>query len=380
MTILFPLLVLFYYIALVYALRRRTGFDTASVLVSIFCLQSLSGSIFYLFDKVSPLSIAMTATIPLILFLIKNKQLAEKDNSTKSPRFLCISYLLIIILEFGIMANLFLNQTTEPSPSPWLLVGSSFFFLYFVTMLLVLITTWLSPNANLRLNLTSLHLLITYSVVAIMYPLGFGFDGQIHRVTEEWIKLHGFIAPKLPLYIGQYTFVVFLSHLTKISTSLIDVWLIPIATAFILPRIISDSLTKFFSIPEKIAISLLWLLPFIYFFALFLTTPFNVLVLLTIIVIFSGLVYTKTNKPRDFLVAGLSALAGLFIHPLLGAPLAVFTVGLFLKRLFLAQLGSFSRCSRAGTRRLPVAFTQKWFAVYSAVGNGRFILSRKQFI
>jgi hypothetical protein len=88
-------------------------------------------------------------------------------------------------------------------------------------------------------------------VAAILYKLGFGFDAFVHRATEIWIQNHSFISPKTPYYIGQYSFVVWLSNLTKISIFYIDIYLVPVLAAITLPITITKTLKAAWAIPYK---------------------------------------------------------------------------------------------------------------------------------
>lgn len=295
------------------------------LLIAIFCIQSLVGSIGYLLFELNwPVMIVMLLA-PLSLVVVKKYWPKENTTSIPAPRFIKIATALFLLLESGIIANLYLNQTTLPSPSPWQSLGPSFFFLFFASTTLLLLTNWFHPSKR-AVWLTSLHLLVMYSVTNIVYPLGFGFDGFTHRAAEEWIKAHGFIAPKQPIYIGQYVWVAFFSHLTTLPIKLVDIWLVPLLTAFAFPRIIPRALTAAFKIPANFSLNLVFVILFVYFFSLHLTTPFNVLVLLTFLGIFTTLEYTATKNSMVLALTILMAAAGLFIHPLLGAPLAWFVV------------------------------------------------------
>jgi hypothetical protein len=314
-------------------------------LVIIFCAQAIIGSLMYLWDGVTMFSLGAMTLIPFLVYFFKLFPLENSVSVTFTPRIFISAYIFCIICEIGLLANIYLNQTTDSTPSPWMQLGPSFFFLYFATTLLILTTSYFFSNTKWILRLQSIHLFTTWSIAALMYPNGFGFDGQIHRATEEWIKLHGFITPKLPIYIGQYTWVVWFSSITTIPVGIIDIWLVPLFASIILPRVIFQSVVTFFRFSDQAAINLIWFLPFVYFFAFFLTTPFNLLVLLTIIVIFSGLQFAKSKNIKDFLIPGICAIAGLFIHPLLGAPLVLFSGALAMytkiknKKLFVVLYG-----------------------------------------
>lgn len=316
------------------------------LLIAIFCLQSLVGSIGYLFFELNWFVMFIMVAAPFGLFALKKYWPKETINSIPTPKYIKYATALYIILEIGIIANLFLNQTTLPSPSPWQSLTPSFFFLFFASTALLLMTNWLHPGKR-AVWLTSIHLLVMYSVTNIVYPLGFGFDGFTHRAAEEWIKTHGFISPKQPVYIGQYVWVVFLSQLTNLPIKLIDIWLVPLLAAYTLPRIIPRALTSTFTIPAKFSLNVVFVLLFVYFFSLHLTTPFNVLILLTILGIFTTLEYIHTHNNTILGLTILMALSGLLIHPLLGAPLVWFVL-----------------CAWLSVRYQP----KQWFYVLYAIG------------
>ena len=79
------------------------------------------------------------------------------------------------------------------------------------------------------------NILLILGISAIIYPLGFGFDGFIHRATEVWIQNNGFITPKQPYYIGQYVLVIFLNKLSLVPLSWIDRLLLPALEAAFIP-------------------------------------------------------------------------------------------------------------------------------------------------
>lgn len=308
-------------------------FAFASLIMSVFSIQALVGGIGYLIFELNWAVIIAMVLAPLGLFFFKKYWPREKPESASIPRFIKRITPFGFVLEIALLANLYLAQTTNSSPSPWQYLDLTFFWLFFTATLFVLVLNFLVPSKT-TLRLTSLHLLVMYSVTNLIYPLGFGFDGFIHRATEEWIKIHGFIIPKLPIYLGQYAWVAAASKITGLAVKTIDIWLVPLLAAFTLPRFIPITLTKVFKIPEHQSINLTFVLTIIYFFSLHLTTPHNVLILLTILGIFTALRYW--NEPTRPLMALLSlmAAAGLFIHPLLGAPLSVFVFALWLNKKF----------------------------------------------
>ncbi|PIT86821.1 MAG: hypothetical protein COU33_01035, partial [Candidatus Magasanikbacteria bacterium CG10_big_fil_rev_8_21_14_0_10_43_6] len=80
------------------------------------------------------------------------------------------------------------------------------------------------------------------------------------------------------------------------------------------------------------AINLVWFFPVIFYLSLHLTTPHNVLILLTCAVVFASLSYLRDCIPAFHLI--ILSLAGLAIHALLGAPLFIFVLAiLILKKI-----------------------------------------------
>ncbi len=306
------------------------SFRSAAFMILAFCVAAIIGTIGYLlFDLHWPVMAAMIIGPFGLFFLTKSwPKITAPKTTYKYTGWLTLFFL---ILESALIINLVLMASTTPPPSPWQLVDWTFFWLFFTSTLLLLGLNFLFPT-NRSLWLTSLHLLVMYSVTNLLYPLGFGFDGFIHRATEEWIKVHGFIIPKLPVYLGQYTTVVLLSKITTISIKTIDLWFVPVLAAFTLPRFIAPTLARVFAVPARHAINLTFVFTLIYFFALFLTTAYNILILLTILAVFTGLQYYESpTRPLLFLL-GTMSVAGLCIHPLLGAPLSLFVAAFWIEK------------------------------------------------
>ncbi|MEK7623041.1 MAG: hypothetical protein AAB408_00005, partial [Patescibacteria group bacterium] len=183
-----------------------------------------------------------------------------------------------------------------------------------------------------------------YSVAAILYKYGFGFDAFIHRATEVWIQTHGFILPKTPYYIGQYSFVVWLSNLTRIPIFYIDVYLVPVLAALTLPATIILSLKRAWDVPYEKSALALWLIPFVPFLSFHLTTPYNLALLFTILCVFTLLpVLVKADSHKLTAISYhnvsiLLSLCALLTHPLLGAPLILFVASSLLYKKFSSKI------------------------------------------
>ncbi|MBP9695515.1 MAG: hypothetical protein KBD73_03895, partial [Candidatus Magasanikbacteria bacterium] len=257
-----------------------------------------------------------------------------------------ISYLLLLavsICDFALIALLFTYRTDSLLISPWQVLPAWFFILFALsTFFLFIFYRNVSQTISylLSLILTSLHLFVIYSVAAILYKLGFGFDAFVHRATEIWIQNHGFISPKTPYYIGQYSFVVWLSNITKIPIFYVDIYLVPILAAITLPVTITKTLKAAWDIPYKKSILVLWLIPFIPFLSFNLTTPYNLAILFSLLSIFTILPVLIPNNNQHSTInhytnlSILLAFCALITHLLIGAPITIFVLGSILLKRF----------------------------------------------
>ena len=303
--------------------------------------------------------------LTIVSLVIWKKKYGEKPSASvkitpkiKLPGRLILSFL---VSEAILFAALIINRTASLMPSPWQAVGPWFFILYAVATALLFSIIIHKPlqlpvssfsDAEVRSPygpkdpsdqfpiihiLTSLHLFLTFSVTAILYPLGWGFDAFVHRATEVWIQNNGFILPKQPYYIGQYSLVVWLSNLTAIPIFLIDVYLVPVLASLLLPATIAAALKRVWQIESGALF--VWLIPFVPFLHLHLTTPYNLALLFSIVLIFVVFMYLRDER-RWWLVLVLAG-ATLVTHPLLGAPMTLFALtAIAVKKMRRWQAGS----------------------------------------
>lgn len=299
-----------------------------SSLASLFLFSILGTTVYYLY-AINSWSSTIILALPITFFLAKIEPIhVKKIIFKKESPTIIFSLICFLIIEAALFITLIERRATDIMPSPWQAVGPNFFIAYLIAAGLLLFIVLKAKNNSGKYGATVLHLFLTYSVVAIIYQLGFGFDGFIHRATEVWIQNYGLITPKQPYYIGQYSLIVWLSNLTAIPIFYLDVYFVPILASLVIPGAVSQSLVSVWLIPRRYALVLLWLIPFIFFLSLNLTTPHNVLILLIFITVFAALLYVKGKLPTLPLI--ILALAGLAIHPLLGTPLALFTVAIIL--------------------------------------------------
>jgi len=296
----------------------------------------IGGTIIYYLDKITPLLSYSLLVLPLATFFLikkttRNIETLKQKTIPQSWKYFFLFGLPLILGDVFLLVYLYTHRTYELAASPWLQVGPIFFVLYTLATILLFITYKKNTSLVQTILLTSLHFFVGLSVAALIYPLGYGFDAFIHRATEEWIQTHGFIDPKTPYYIGQYTLVTMLGHITHLKIFWIDIFLVPILASIFLPGIILTTSKKFIDSPLYAQIGF-WLLPFIPFLSLHLTTPHNLVLLLSILLIF--LTWSASKKHISFLLPILLSLAGVMTHPLVGAPLFIFTFVLFLLQKF----------------------------------------------
>ncbi len=287
----------------------------------------LIGTLFYYFYKITPLIAMVTLLIPAFITtlfacfrtkIIENKK--EKIFSKISQKALILA-IGVVLFDLILLAYLFSHQTMDLAASPWQKTSPLFFLVFLFSTSLLFWFYTVQKNNPLIYILTSLHVFVFYGVSSILYPLGYGFDAFVHRATEQWIFDHGFITPKTPYYIGQYSLVTIFSHLSSIPLKWIDIFLVPVLSAVMLPGMVIFSFQKSFSKFESLAPFLFWLVPFLPFLNLWLTTPHNIVIFITLATIFSLVlgVIKKFPTPILFLFAG----AGIATHALVGVPLFV---------------------------------------------------------
>lgn len=244
--------------------------------------------------------------------------------STTFPKYSLQSLLLsasTIILDSILLIYLYFHRIYDLAPSPWQHLSPLFFILYGISTGLLFWNYTREKSKHSFFLLTSFHLFLGFAVAPLLYPLGYGFDAFIHRATEQWIFTHGFIFPKTPYYIGQYSLVVMFGHITAIPLKYIDIYLLPILSSLVLPCIAIFSFKKSFPKKSEFASLLFWLIPFFPFLFFHLTTPHNIVVFFCSVAVFLILLSLSTDFPVWPLI--IISLAAIATHSLVGMPLFV---------------------------------------------------------
>jgi hypothetical protein len=330
------------FIAYLFLLMRHVSLVTrlpiAGPLVILSSLILANAVIYYIYGTTAVTS-ALVLTLSLLFFIPKEststlhtlqstlKKIIAWRNDMVSPFrqtrdvFLAVS---VACLDSILLGYLWLHRTTDLMPSPWQAVDWRFFAVFTIATLLLVYTVLTSKLKHVALVLISLHMFVLYAIAVLLYPLGYGFDAFIHRATESWIFEHGFINPKEPYYIGQYSLVTFLAHITGMSIFFLDVYLIPLLSALSLPFVLGYAYSKTWGMKHNHAIVHVLAIALIPFLSFHLTTPHNLVILLSILTIFATLLYQQNKCP--WYIPLLLTLSALITHPLIGAPLFGFVL------------------------------------------------------
>ena len=287
---------------------------------------------FYYFYKIDIISIIITLLsiyAGIVVLHSKNPTNIKKNRQKKIQ--IKKSSIVLNVIAFGISITLLgiLNKfgTTNTLRSPWEVVPSIFFVLYFLLSFSIITINLKAFIHNVSLVLNSLFYFISSSVAVLVYKLGFGFDPFIHIATEKYIMENGFILPKTFYYIGQYSLTVFLSKITFLPVEVIDKFLLvslfsllPFVFYICFKKIIKENYTRLLPL-------FFLIIPYQYFIV---TTPQGLACLFLIIAILSGINYFFNPKTINLVFVTLFSLACFLIHPLAGIPAFVYLMILIL--------------------------------------------------
>lgn len=291
----------------------------------LFCSHIIMNVAAYYVYGTTQLTTTIILCIPLLIYAlsIPTKPTVKIEEKQQKTKLIFLLLILVGLADIVLIYMMYTRQTTMLLVSPWQTVSAWFFILYAcATGFLMWSLVKIKLNSTISYLITALHVITTFSVAAIIYKLGYGFDAFIHRATEEWILDHGFILPKNLYYIGQYSFVVFLNFITSVPIFYIDVFLVPLLAALFLPVTFSLMSHRVWNIPISTGLLGVFIMVYIPFWSLHLTTPYNLVLLLTFLIITTTLPAIKQRT--NFLIPLIIALAALLSHPLIGAPAFLF--------------------------------------------------------
>ena len=281
------------------------------------------GAIIYYFYALNWLAVIIIILLTISSFFVLRKYLfkdsgnsenkaniKEKNNINFLSYWPCLIYFFLYAIIFYL---LFLDRSDRALISPWQVVNSSFFALYALSSLVLIFIIFKNKiSSTSKLIILSAHYFLSFSIAAIIYKIGYGFDPFIHQATMELIDKKGLVTPKPFYYLGEYSLIIVLHKLSGLSIYLLNKFLVPTLAAIFLPlasyRLASQNNSNSSRFLAPLFLLALTFSPFIA------TTPQNLSYLFLILTIAFGL--TKASP----LWALILALATLAIHPLTGIP------------------------------------------------------------
>jgi hypothetical protein len=296
------------------------------------CLLASFGAIVYRVYNLNIIGIIISLVLTIISFVFILKQAKshnersafrrkiknEKSGFTEITYFLSYVFYLIATLHcFYILVS---HQTTAGVVSPWQILPKSFFAIYAIATLFLIIN--IIQRKKYSLVLIIVHYFLSFSIALIVYKIGFGFDPFIHRATMDLISETGSVEPKPFYYLGQYAFIVIISKIFFIKLEILDKLLVPLIASIYLPIFLFKLLKTWFQDNVKINLLILSLLilPFSFFT---LTTPQSLAYLLLVLVIILGL---NCKNMSDIFLMSLLSFTALLIQPIAGIPALFLTV------------------------------------------------------
>ncbi len=226
--------------------------------------------------------------------------------------------------------------TTAAIRTPWEVLPPGILLAFACVFAAVWLMAWRGRSVVLTWIMATGFFVLIALITPLLYPIGFGFDGFLHRASELILFQTGSLQPKPFYYIGQYTLITWLARTLILSIQTIDTFLLAgcialLPTVFAL-RIPSDE-KRFFPVLEKIAMSLVAVLALIPLKPWITTTPQSLAYLMGLGALFLASLPEKKSSSFSALVLGAWSVV---IHPLAGLPLFGGTV-LALSRSWLTR-------------------------------------------
>jgi len=321
---------------------------TTVALIPFFAFQSIAQTIwFYLgWTLGSTSDVWCTAGAIVITLLIQacstdrdQKDVVTQANPTR-PRTIALGALCFAIScasAIFVLTIAIRRATSDALLTPWTVLPPGTIPAIVIAWLSVYLGIRLTGSRGLALVQSLFALATTTAIVPLLYTLGYGFDGFLHIATERLILATGTLTPKPFYYIGQYVFTTWVARTANLPIELVDRWLVPAATALLLP------LAVFLSTPKgkkPWAAFFLFLIPLAAFIT---TTPqsFAYLLGLTALLLCRGVASRDIHPLAPITLACWS----LAVHPLAGLPIILIVLAL----LCLTPTESLLRARLGGT-------------------------------
>lgn len=279
-------------------------------------------------------ALAITMVLWQIYFIRKPHPTVYQDEAPKAwtqPLILsCIGAAILLFLIFLVQA-LVQSGTTESIRTPWPLVPEGFIPALASLGLAGLGVALIQKQGRYAALTIATSVIVLASLAPSIYRLGYGFDGFIHRASEQVLSQTGTLTPKPPYYIGIYVWNIWVQRLSGISLRTIDIWM-NIALLGMVPFALywaSKRSGAFLAVTGLIALA-----PLTAFIG---STPQTTAYILGFIGL--GLVIGKSEHDDVGITGLLVAIWATAVHPLAGLPFLLIAVASFLLDSKLPKIG-----------------------------------------
>ncbi|MCF7860014.1 hypothetical protein K9M09_00110 [Patescibacteria group bacterium] len=281
------------------------------------CLFISASALVYFLYALNIIGLLASLVIAALLYWglqAKIKKTSLIQNYKISLKFLVPTLISVIGLALA-LTFAFQARTDQAIISPWTLINPWFFVAIALASITLILALSQSAASIYKKILLSFYYLSIFSVAAIIYRLGYGFDPFIHQAAISEINKYGFILPKTPYYLGQYSVIILLHKISGLSLSFLNQWLVPLSSALLLPQLI------FYLFPARTDKRMAWLssplILLLGFSPFIMSSPQNFSYLFLIATVI--FIYKHFSWPLIL----FTALATFAIHPLSGIPALV---------------------------------------------------------
>jgi hypothetical protein len=280
-----------------------------------------------------------TSLVALVIIFFSGWRLfkRKKDAETQKIPWLPETSFCKILVLFAFISDLYLiiytfsTRTDAAMQTVLTQLNPAFFVLFGLSSIALTLVFFFNKTPHRSLNLLfPVHFFVFFGINWLGFRFGYGYDPIIHQTAEKYIDAFGKILPVQPFYIGQYAPFVAIHKLTMIPLDFIDRFFLPFATAVILPLTAKIGFSRGWKLNERAANFATLFLLLIPIAALTFTVPYNLTVLYLLLILLLFPLFQKRLVKTLFVCI---ALASIFTHPMLGAPIALFVAYLFADEL-----------------------------------------------
>ncbi len=175
---------------------------------------------------------------PQAPFTEPQDQLTPPPSPPSRVTFQVLRFTSHVIALVGISFIIFhahLAATIHAIRTPWTILPPSVFLAFSLIVGALWLLAW-SKRSSIDAWIIASGFFVSLALMTVLiYPLGFGFDGFLHRESERLLLTTGTLHPKPFYYIGQYVFTTWLARTLALPVEAIDpfllVGLIPLLAA-----------------------------------------------------------------------------------------------------------------------------------------------------